>query len=172
MQIKQKIYLNSIIIVLFAFGLIYLADKPLLAEIQQLSQLVEQQQVIIKNPDFQVKYQKQINQLKSDYEEIQPKLSLLKQSLLNKDKAVELIKILEKAAQLNNLGLNIQILPEEKDGLNFALFLTGNFPDLLRFLEYIENSQYTLKITSLQIKNLPKSEQIQSNAEIKIYLNQ
>lgn len=172
MQIKQKIYLNSIIIVLFAFGLIYLADKPLLAEIQQLSQLVEQQQVIIKNPDFQVKYQKQINQLKSDYEEIQPKLSLLKQSLLHKDKAVELIKILEKAAQLNNLGLNIQILPEEKDGLNFALFLTGNFPDLLRFLEYIENSQYTLKITSLQIKNLPKSEQIQSNAEIKIYLNQ
>lgn len=172
MQIKQKIYLNPIIIVLFAFGLIYLADKPLLAKIQQLSQLVEQQQMIMKNPDFQVKYQKQINQLKTDYEEVQPKLSLLKQSLLHKDKAVELIKILEKAAQINNLGLNIQILPEEKDGLNFALFLTGNFPDLLRFLEYIENSQYTLKITSLQIKNLPKSEQIQSNVEIKVYLNQ
>lgn len=172
MQIKQKIYLNPIIIVLFAFGLIYLADKPLLAKIQQLSQLVEQQQMIMKNPDFQVKYQKQINQLKADYEEVQPKLSLLKQSLLDKDKAVELIKILEKAAQINNLGLNIQILPEEKDGLNFALFLTGNFPDLLRFLEYIENSQYTLKITSLQIKNLPKSEQIQSNVEIKVYLNQ
>lgn len=172
MKIRQKIYLNIIIIALLVFGLIYLADKPLLAKIQQLGQLVEQQQVIIKNPDFQAKYQKQINQLKSDYEEIQPKLSLLKQSLLNKDKAVELIKILEKAAQLNNLELNIQILPEEKDGLNFALFATGNFPDLLRFLEYIENSQYTLKITSLQIKNLPKSEQIQSNAEIKIYLNQ
>lgn len=172
MKIKQKILISVLIIILLLIILIFLLLKPLLAKTIKLSKIVEQQQIVIKNPDFQEQYQNQINQLKTDYEKIQPKLPLLKQALLEKAKAVEFIKILEKAAQKNNLQQNIQVLPEEKDGLNFNLFLTGVFPNFLRFLEYIENSQYLLKISSIKINKLHDSNQIQSNVQVKVYINQ
>jgi len=68
-------------------------------------------------------------------------------------------------------------LPEEKDGLNFRLSLRGAFPNFLRFLEFIENSQYLLQVSNIKIKSLRDKEkqltdQSQSNVEIKVYITQ
>lgn len=176
MTIKQKIYLTLFGIIIILFGLIWIGFKPLLARVAKLSQLIERQQIIIKNPDLQKQYQSQITQLKSDYQEIEPKLPLLKQSLLIKAKAVDLIKVLENAAQENNLKQEIQALNEEKDSLNFNLVLIGAFPDFLRFLEYIENSRYLMQISNIKIKALKNKEKqltgnVQSNVQIKIFIN-
>lgn len=187
MTIKQKIVLSILLVVLTLFGLIFFLFRPLLAKVQKLSQIVEQKQVVIKNPDFQKQYQSQIAQLKADYQTIEPKLPLLKQSILEKEKAVEFIKVLENTASQTNLTQEIQVQVKTKDkeekektkenALFFNLNLTGNFPDLLRFLEIIENAQYLLQVQKIQIKVLRDKEkqltgQIQSNVGLKVYLNQ
>ncbi|MFH1392670.1 MAG: hypothetical protein ABIG90_03330 [bacterium] len=181
MTIQQKIFLNILIIILVLFVLIFLLFWPLLARVQKLSRTVEQQRMIIENPNFQKQYQAQITQLKQDYQEIEPKLPLLKQSILEKERAVEFIKILENAAEQTNLIQEIKAQPEKKDNkeensLVFNLILTGSFPNFLRFLETIENNQYLLQAKKIQIKVLRDKEkqltgEIQSNVEIKVYLN-
>jgi len=173
----KQTYLTILVTLLILAGSIFLVLKPLAAKIQHLSRLVEQQQGIIKNPDSQKQYQAKITQLKAEYEEVKPKLNLLKQSLLDKEKVVEFIKSLERASAINNLQLKIQALPEEKDSLNFGLELVGAFPQLLSFLEQLENNQFMLKISNIKIQALYSKEkqltgQIQSNVEIKVYLNQ
>ncbi|PIP17040.1 MAG: hypothetical protein COX44_02125 [Candidatus Portnoybacteria bacterium CG23_combo_of_CG06-09_8_20_14_all_37_13] len=177
MKIKQKIHLTIFIIVIVIFSLGWFGFRPLLNQVRQISKVVEQQQVIIKNPNLQKQYQAQITQLKTEYQAIEPKLPLLRQSLLEREKAVEFIKILEQAARINTLEQEIQALPEEKDGLNFRLSLRGTFPNFLRFLEFIENSQYLLQVSNIKIKSLRDKEkqltdQSQSNVEIKVYITQ
>lgn len=184
MSIRQKIFLTILIITSVLSILIYLLVKPLLPRIQKLSQIVEQQQAIMKNPDFQKQYQAQIAQLQRDYQAVEPKLSLLKHSILEKERAVEFIKILENTAQQANLTQEIRVKSNQaskeeaqEDGLIFNLSLVGNFTDLLKFLEIIENNQYLLQTQKIQIKALRDKEkrltgQIQSNVEIKVYINQ
>jgi len=169
MNLKIKIFANTCIVILIFLGLIFLNFRVLLGKIKKLSRSVEQQQLIIKNPDFQQKYQEQINQLKTDYEEIEPKLSLLNQSLLSREKAVDFIQILEQAASANNLKQELRALPETKNNLNFSLDLIGSFPQFLRFLEYIENIPYLLQTSKVTIKAL-ETGQIQASLEINAYV--
>jgi len=53
MKIKQKIHLTIFIIVIVIFSLGWFGFRPLLNQVRQISKVVEQQQVIIKNPNLQ-----------------------------------------------------------------------------------------------------------------------
>lgn len=180
MNIRQKIFLNIIAIVLTLFVSVFFLFKPLFVQVQKLSQTIEQQQAIIKNPAFREQYQARIIKIEKDYQTIEPKLSILKQSILEEKEAIRFIEILENTAQQTSLTQEIKIKSEENkqtDGLILNLFLTGYFPDFLRFLETIENNQYLLQVQKIQIKALRDKEkqltgQIQSNAEIKVYIHQ
>lgn len=170
MLIKYKIYLNIIIIAVIFISLIFFGLKPLLYNVQTLAKQVEQQQIIIKDPGFQVEYETQILKLQADYQETAPKLSLLKQAMLKNSQAVDFIQILENAAQINNLKQQIRALPEQKNSLDFNLILFGNFPDFLRFLGYIENNKYLVEISNIKIRPLQDSNKLQSSLDIKAYV--
>jgi len=187
MNIRQTIFSTIIAIILTLFILIFFLLKPLLVQIQKLSQVVEQQQIIVKNPAFQEQYQARIASIEADYQAIEPRLSILKQSILEKEEAIRFIEILENTAQQTHLTQEIKIKPaslaneseqkEQKNILIFSLSLVGDFSNFLRFLEMIENNQYLLQVQKIQIKALRDKEkqltgQVQSNVEIKVYIHQ
>lgn len=105
--------------------------------------------------------------LKENYQKIEPDLLRIENSFANFEVPVDLIKFWEQTAL--NSGIYINIVPisssaDNKDKkyawgfINFRLSLFGSFEDLLRFLERIEAGPYLIEIKDLSIQKLNSSD--------------
>lgn len=146
MNIRQKIYLATglalIIVILLFWGVV----KPLLLEIQITSTSVKErnEKLLIltrTNQDY-------LKQLESDYNDIKEDISLIKSGFLDVDKVVDFFIYLENIAFNTSNELEI----EAKDFPVFTLYLLGDFPNLMKFLGWLENSKYFVDLDLIQIK--------------------
>ena len=146
MNIKQKIFLISglilIIIILLFWGIV----KPLVSEIKTTSSLVQQRNeelFALEKTD-----QNYLKQLESDYKIIEEDISLIKSGFLDINKAVGFFIELENIASAtsNNLEIKTEEFPA------FTLNLSGDFPNLMKFLGWLENGDYLIDIDSIQIR--------------------
>ena len=105
--------------------------------------------------------------LKENYQKIEPDLEKIENSFVNSEVPVDLIKFWEQTAM--NSGVYINIAPisssaDDKDKkyvwdyMNFRLSLFGSFSNLLRFLERIEAGPYLIEIKDLSIQKLNDSD--------------
>jgi hypothetical protein len=93
--------------------------------------------------------------------QIKPELEKADRYFISMKDPVRFINALESLAQKTNNFFEINLAavnqsagPEEKSGLPFQVYLAGSFPDLLRFLNYLENMDYYIKIESIHIEQL------------------
>jgi len=146
MNTNQKIYLTAglaiIIVILLIWGII----RPLVLEIKITSNSVKERNeklIVLRKTD-----QEYLRKLESEYNNIRQDISLVGSGFLNTDQIVDFFVDLENMALVtfNKLEIEAGELP------SFTLFLLGSFPNLMKFLGWLENTKYFLDVDSVDIK--------------------
>ncbi len=170
MNPKQKIFIIAGIIFIFITLLIFLIAKPMFFEIVKVSATVSQSRdrlLLIENTD-----QNYFQQIESDYNEISENIAVVQNGLIDNNQAVEFFMDLEKIASLtfNELEINAGNFPV------LDLTLVGSFPDLMRFLGWLEEGKYFLGIESIDSRQVSVKEpeenpsnDLKTNIRIKVY---
>jgi hypothetical protein len=160
---RQKIYLTgggSLAVLVLFIGLIV---SPLIDQIHQESQkLIQEQQII---DSFYRDWENLRNSQKSheDFQENLAKFNVF----LPPAEAIKFITAVENIAQKTQNQEDISAL-EKRSGepraasvdaaLDFQIALAGSFPDLIKFLIYLENASYYNDVNFLQISRVSYSE--------------
>jgi len=170
MNPKQKIFIIAGIIFVFITLLIFLIAKPMFFEIVKVSATVSQSRdrlLLIENTD-----QNYFQQIESDYNEISENIAVVQNGLIDNNQAVEFFMDLEKIASLtfNELEINAGNFPV------LDLTLVGSFPDLMRFLGWLEEGKYFLGIELIDSRQVSVKEpeenpsnDLKTNIRIKVY---
>jgi len=171
MNIKQKTYLISalfmVLIIILALGVI----KPLMLEIEKASATAEESReklLLLEKTD-----QDYLKQVESDYKEINDNLGLIKSGLIDSEEAVDFFMALEEIA--SSVSDKIEIKATEFPVITVNLM--GSFPNLMRFLGWLESGKYFLDIDSIQVRRISEGETIEglsagdvkSTIKIKLY---
>jgi len=149
------IVLSVVFIILPIFQNINNSAKALISEKQNFSSL----EADISNLErFKILYK--------DLEEILGKINNL---FVDSEVPVEFITFLEDTSEKCQLKIDIVPSSEKKiqEGawsyLNFQINTTGSFPNFMKFLEKLENSQYLVEVQSVNISKLTQEQKEVSN---------
>lgn len=148
MTIKQKICLVSGLILIIVILLFWGIVKPLLLEVKVTSASVKERNE--KLSVLQKTDQEYLKELEIEYNNVKEKISLMEVGFLEIDKVVDFFVKLESIA--TNTSNQIEIEPKEFPVFN--LDLTGSFPNLIKFLGWLENGDYFLDVETIKIKRL------------------
>jgi len=105
-----------------------------------------------------------LEKFKQNYSLYRQNFEKLEKLLIDKETPIDFIEFLEESAKSFNLFLEIEpakIEREKTDPWDFAAFkisLLGSFSRFLGFLERLENSDYLIEISSLQLKRIGKDD--------------
>jgi len=155
MNIKQK---NNISIVFFLILFIltfFLVIFPLLKDIQSKAKELSLQEN--KSITLQLKIDG-LERFKDTYKGLEGDLKKIDDLFVNLEVPVEFINFLENEAQQLNLDFKISSASNYANNPNpwsyiiFQATADGNFSDLVKFLEKIENSSYLIEIININIR--------------------
>lgn len=169
------IFLFLLLDILIFFFLIFPAFREIKKDSEQLllqkKKFARYEAELAKFQNFESEYKNYLDNLKEMEK-------MLKENLfIEKDVPTEFINFCQKEAQRENL--QIQITPiyrfdsqiEEKkepfNSLNIEIIIEGVYPNLLRFLKRVENSQWLLEAQRLMLTK--EKEKIRANLLLKIY---
>ena len=134
-----------LIVSLIIFGLfVWLVAVPLLEKIKTASQEYSANQKAL----FKLgKKAAMIKDLKKNYEARQADLSEIEGVFLSQEEIVKFISTLEEIALQTNNIFEIQIAQsggqeEKTPSVDFNISLSGGFPNLIRFIAYLEDTPY------------------------------
>lgn len=152
-DLKNKIIAMTVGFVLVIFGLIYFIVMPTMKDIKVMGQDIEWQKV-----DLEKKYIKgnSLRQLTENLKKIEPKLSLLDQIFINKNRELEFITTIENEANQAQVNQKINLSsPNVTENQEFQknslqLFIRGNFNNQLRYLTNLESLSYYINVKSLE----------------------
>ncbi len=153
-NLKNKITASMIIFLALILSLIYFIVIPTIAEIKSMGTAIEAQR-----EDLEKKYLKgqSLKQLTENLSKIEPKLELLDQIFINKNRELEFITSLENEANKNQITQKINLnAPEKTENQNFQktnlqLFTKGGFINQLHYLINLEKLSYYINIKLLEI---------------------
>ena len=153
-NLKNKIAASVGGFLLVIFCLLYFIIIPTITDIKNMSGEIEEQRI-----DLEKKYIKgqSLKKLSDNLKSIEPKLDLLNQLFINKNRELEFITTLENQAGLNRLNQKINLNPPQAaDNQDFQkadlqLLLTGKFSRLLKYLQDLESLGYYTNIKSLEL---------------------
>ncbi|MDP2947566.1 MAG: hypothetical protein Q8N88_05620 [Nanoarchaeota archaeon] len=155
----QKIYVITGIMIIIIILMIGFLVKPLINEVKQTSILISEENqklLIVQNADIDY-----LKKIENDYKRIKDGIAPFK-VYLNDDKTIDYIKEMEFA--VNNISSYLDIR-----SANFPIFnlsLNGNFPNLMKFLGWLENSQYLVSVESMQIRKLNERDLISNDLKV------
>jgi len=158
LNLKNKIIAASGGFVLIIFGLVFFIVVPTIKDIRAMGQAIENQKI-----DLQEKYIKGFSsrQLTENLKKIEPKLNLLDQIFINKNRELEFITTLENEAGKSQVSQKINLAspkPTENQEFqenNLELTASGGFNRLLRYLTDLETLNYYINIKTLDISSAP-----------------
>lgn len=153
-NLKNKITANLIGFLIVTLSLIYFIVAPTIKEIKTMGKAIEAQR-----EDLEKKYSKgqSLKQLTENFKKIEPKLKLIDQIFINKNRELEFITSLENEADKNQIGQKIDLsAPQKAENQNFQktslrLFTKGGFNRQLQYLVNLENLSYYINIKLLEL---------------------
>ncbi len=169
LQKNKNIIIASVVAILFIVGLIIFLAKPLYNKVQEQKDMGEQSKQ--KLDDTKVEGQKW-QEYKKQRERIEENQKLLENSSISNETQINLIESLEKIAEEEGVIIEIQSqdsvnFDKKKSSSNkkddkkessaeeevfFALTLDGEYNEILDYLYKLENFNYILSISSINIK--------------------
>jgi len=157
MTIKRRINLSIIILFLLLIVSFLFLFGPLFNGIKQDSEKFSSQEEQISLLENRIE---NLGNFKKTSIENEPNLKKIDSLFIDTAVPVDFITFIEKTA--DSLGLSHKISPNslvknEQDkwtSLVFEVNLDGSFPNLMKFLEKMENSPYLIKIQKLNINSL------------------
>jgi hypothetical protein len=106
------------------------------------------------------KREENFKDLKEHYQSYQADLDEFETFFIDSETPIEFISFLENITQSSQGTIKISLASEKKEetelgsALAFNISLDSSFPNFLKFLEKLENSQYLIEILNLNIKKL------------------
>lgn len=153
---KQKIYLTALIWLAVLGALIAWVLIPLISQIQDDGAELAQ-----KKQDMELFYQdwEALAKSQKDYQTMANELNALP-AILPPSEILKFIVLVEKFSQITANQQTVTIAdasqPDKtrKDAVDLQINLRGDFPDLIKFLIYLENAPYYSQLKSLQAQRL------------------
>jgi hypothetical protein len=153
-DLKNKMLISSACFVLVIFSLIYFIVIPTIKDIKSMGDIIEAQKI-----DLEKKYIKgqSLKQLSENLNKIEPKLTLLEQIFINKNRELEFITSLEAEANKNKVEQKINMgSPQLTENGNFQktdlqLLTKGDFVSQLKYLADLESLSYYINVKSLEL---------------------
>lgn len=149
-------------------SLIYFIVIPTIKEIKTMGDSIEAQR-----EDLENKYIKgqSLKKLTENLNKIEPKLELLNQIFINKNRELEFITSLENKANKNQISQKINLgNPEKTENKNFQktnlqLFTKGGFIKQLQYLKDLEQLNYYINIKLLELSPAAGGEPVKTNSQ-------
>jgi len=164
---KKKTYF-TLLVILAGVILLFFAGGVLLADKIELSgQEIKNQETLLNRLKGQ---KKQINQIRKDYKESENGMKTMEELFLDSGKTVDFIIEAENISQKTLVELEIKTLNKDvisEDGpsiLNYQLTAEGKFNNVARFLAYLENMKYNVRIDNLKIKTIDSGKRNSSSS--------
>ncbi len=153
-DLKNKIIASLVGFLAVIFCLIYFVVRPTIMDIKAMGSEIEAQRV-----DLEKKYIKgqSLRQLTENLKKIEPKLNLLDQIFINKNRELEFITSLENQAANNQIAQKINLSPtqptasQEFQKNSLQLFTNGGFIKQLSYLTSLESLSYYINIKLLEL---------------------
>jgi len=166
LNLKNKITASLIGFLIIILSLIYFIVIPTVNDIKAMGQTIEAQR-----EDLEKKYIKgqSLKQLTENLSKIEPKLDLLNQIFINKNRELEFITSLENEANKNQVSQKINLsAPQKVENENFQktslqLITNGGFIKQLQYLMNLENLRYYINIKLLELSLTADGEQLKAN---------
>lgn len=155
---KQKIYLTAFIWLAIFSLVIILIIVPLIAQIKNDGAELAQ-----KKQDMEAFYKEwqSLEKAQKDYQAMQGEINSLP-AFMPTSEALKFIVLIEKFAQATNNNQTVSVVDKkdtkDKSAVDFQISLRGNFPNLVKFLVYLENASYYNNIKTLGIQRLSAEE--------------
>lgn len=161
-NLRNKITVSLAVWLAIILFLIYFIVMPTIKEIKTMGHLIETQR-----EDLEKKYIKgqSLKQLAENLNKIEPKLKLLDQIFINKNRELEFITSLENEADKNQVGQKINLsAPQEEANLDFQksglqLYTKGGFIKQLEYLLALERLNYYINVNLIEL-SLAGDEQV------------
>lgn len=154
---EKKLILIILFLLILIFILIFVVINPILYEVKNLAESIEQEQAELENL-----YQKgkTLTQLKDELKKIEEEKYLLDGVFLLEKKELEFITVLEKIAAKNNVLQDVFLeerrpFQDDYKSMPVSLSLRSGFSDLIRYLRELEKLDFYFNIKSLEIAALP-----------------
>ncbi|MDD4272068.1 MAG: hypothetical protein PHF50_04690 [Patescibacteria group bacterium] len=154
LDLKNKITASLIGFFLVILSLIYFIVVPTIKEIRAMGSAIEAQR-----EDLEKKYIKgqSLKRLTENLNKIEPKLELLDQIFINKNRELEFITSLENKAGKNQISQKINLnAPQKAENQNFQktnlqIFTKGDFNKQFQYLMDLENLGYYINVKLLEL---------------------
>ena len=159
MNLKTKIRTSLIILIAAVFSLIFFLIYPFFNDIKKSSSgILEQKQKLLL---LESKVEN-LGKFKNRSREIAPDFKKTEALFIKADLPIDFIRFLEKTAKDSNIEIQLSL----SSGL-FQIALQGSFPDFLRFLERLQNSQYLIEVGNLNVSRQEKGD-IKANLSLNV----
>lgn len=150
---KNKTY-GNLLVFLAMMIVTFFASVSLIDNLETDSDKVRDQRILLNRLDEQ---KSQIGRIRADYQDQKREMEKIEESFLNSKKTVDFVIEIERIAQMALVKLETKTMEkgvkkgEALSTLNYQLIVTGKFGNVMRFLEYLENIKYNIKINGLKI---------------------
>ncbi|MFA5318387.1 MAG: type 4a pilus biogenesis protein PilO [Patescibacteria group bacterium] len=151
-QISVK---NFIFCCLFLIVLLFIFVYPAFQKISLLARQTRD----LKNSALAQGKNESVREATGDYKQYEPKLALLNQAIIAKDRELEFITLLEEKAALRNLEQKININEAQGiEGANYfkipiLISLAGQFKDELDYLQDLEMISFYVNVKKITLSN-------------------
>lgn len=153
-NLKNKIIINLIGFMGVFFCLVYFIVVPTIIDIKSMGSEIDAQRI-----DLEKKYIKgqSLKQLNENLKKIEPKLNLIDQIFINKNRELEFITSLENEAAKNQITQKINLSSgqatenQEFKKSSLQLLTSGGFSSQLSYLTDLESLSYYINIKLLEL---------------------
>jgi len=160
MTVKKKIALSISIVIIIMILIIYFIILPTVNEIENISKAV-----YIERVDLEKKYLRGqlLRKTIENFEKIEPQKDRLASIFIIEGEELKFITQLEKIATLHNLKQNLRLETADSKNqdyysLSSEVSINGQFINILKYLESLEQSDYYFNIFSLAINAAVQNE--------------
>lgn len=171
MKKANKITLSIVVFIVFIVLMIVFVINPLYQEAKEKSQELVNQKKQLSILETKIGNLERFKILYKSLEDILEKIDNL---FVDSEVPVEFITFLETTADNSNLIIDISPGSSGKFGKDpwpsiiFKTSLTGEFPNFLKFMEKLENSQYLIEIQNLAVNK--KTTGVEGTLTIKVFV--
>lgn len=166
-NLKNKITVSLVLWLAIILSLIYFIVLPTIKEIKAMGDAIEAER-----QDLEKKYIKgqSLKRLTENLNKIEPKLKLLDQIFINKNRELEFITSLENEANKSQVSQKINLnSPQKEENQNFQktgleLFTKGGFLKQLEYLSALEHLSYYVNVKLLELSPASR-EQIKTESQ-------
>ena len=168
LDLKNKITASLVGFIVIISSLVYFIVIPTIREIKEMGNVINAQR-----EDLEKKYIKgqSLRQLTENLSKIEPKLELLDQIFINKNRELEFITSLENEANKNQISQKINLsAPQKAENQNFQktnlqLLTKGGFTKQLQYLVNLEHLSYYINVKLLELTPGADGEPVKTNGQ-------